>query len=615
MKKSTWIGFLAALALVFGITACGSPATNYYSVTYMTEYGTAPAKLEVEEGTILTAEQLPAITAEGYVFDGWYQSGFKAEADKLQVNSDITLTAKWKVKVIYSTEHGTAPEAITVEPGTTLYLAELKAISAEGYTFAGWYNGETKVEAGTLKVTKEVTLTAKWSLSDYAVTFDAKNGSEATKKVVAHGSKVTAPEDPVKETKNSVSYTFAGWYTSTDSGQTLAATVFDFEKTEITSEITLYAKWNESYVVTFDTNDGTEVASQTIKSGEKATKPATDPTKSALGLTTYTFANWYTSTDEGLTLSDTAFDFTKETITAPTTLYAKWTSTTAEYQFHSTPTTLDAGTDGTAGTTGTYVEFGDWPQTAKSSAVTIDTKKTKTMGGFTYYKGNDGYWYAKFENDNSYPRVIYYKVEAIKWRVLTENYNGKKLLLAENVLTNCAFYDTSNDRDGPIYPNNYRHSRIRAFLNGKDYLIDTPTASSDGTVTRTTSSCQDLQYKGFLQSAFDGQGSVKIASIDVDGNSAMNDKIFLLSKDEVENSAYGFANDTSRKHKITDYSKVVGVNSDAGYGAWWLRTPFDTADSSALFVMSSGSIQDTTGQSVDYEKFGVVPALCLNPTE
>ncbi len=166
MKKSTWMGFLAALALAFGITACGSPATNYYSVTYMTEYGTAPAKLEVEEGTILTAEQLPAITAEGYVFDGWYQSGFKAEADKLQVNSDITLTAKWKVNVIYSTEHGTAPESITVEPGTTLYLAELMAISAEGYTFAGWYNGETKVEAGTLKVTKEVTLTAKWSVSN-----------------------------------------------------------------------------------------------------------------------------------------------------------------------------------------------------------------------------------------------------------------------------------------------------------------------------------------------------------------------------------------------------------------------------------------------------------------
>ena len=35
------------------------------------------------------------------------------------------------------------------------------------------------------------------------------------------------------------------------------------------------------------------------------------------------------------------------------------------YQFHSTVTYLDAGTDGTAGTNGTYCLFGDWPQTIK----------------------------------------------------------------------------------------------------------------------------------------------------------------------------------------------------------------------------------------------------------
>ena len=94
---------------------------------------------------------------------------------------------------------------------------------------------------------------------------------------------------------------------------------------------------------------------------------------------------------------------------------------------------MDAGTDGTAGTTGTYVEFGDWPQSAKSGAVTIDTTKTKSMGGFTYYKGNDGYWYAKVGRNST---ATYYKVEAIKWRVLTTNYNqtGNALLFAERIL-------------------------------------------------------------------------------------------------------------------------------------------------------------------------------------
>jgi uncharacterized repeat protein (TIGR02543 family) len=41
-------------------------------------------------------------------------------------------------------------------------------------------------------------------------------------------------------TKNG--YTLVGWYTSTDGGQTLSYTSFDFSTT-ITEDITLYAKW------------------------------------------------------------------------------------------------------------------------------------------------------------------------------------------------------------------------------------------------------------------------------------------------------------------------------------------------------------------------------------
>lgn len=68
-----------------------------------------------------------------------------------------------------------------------------------------------------------------------------------------------------------------------------------------------------TYMVTFDTDGGSEVPSQTVAYGGLAIEP-TAPTKDG-----YTFDNWYK--DAELT---TLFDFMTETITANTTIYAKW---------------------------------------------------------------------------------------------------------------------------------------------------------------------------------------------------------------------------------------------------------------------------------------------------
>ena len=70
----------------------------------------------------------------------------------------------------------------------------------------------------------------------------------------------------------------------------------------------------DAYTVTFNTNGGSAVSPQIIKTGEHATIP-TAPTKDG-----YTFAGWYK--DAGLT---TPFNFATETINADITLYAKWT--------------------------------------------------------------------------------------------------------------------------------------------------------------------------------------------------------------------------------------------------------------------------------------------------
>lgn len=69
-----------------------------------------------------------------------------------------------------------------------------------------------------------------------------------------------------------------------------------------------------TYTVTFNSNGGSAVASQTVADGGKVTEPA-DPTKDG-----YTFGGWYK--EDTLT---TEWDFSTDTVSAATTLYAKWT--------------------------------------------------------------------------------------------------------------------------------------------------------------------------------------------------------------------------------------------------------------------------------------------------
>ena len=68
-----------------------------------------------------------------------------------------------------------------------------------------------------------------------------------------------------------------------------------------------------TYTVTFNSNGGSDVESQTVASGSKATEPAV-PSKNG-----FVFIGWYSDTS-----LESAFNF-DTAITANITLYAKWT--------------------------------------------------------------------------------------------------------------------------------------------------------------------------------------------------------------------------------------------------------------------------------------------------
>ena len=138
----------------------------------------------------------------------------------------------------------------------------------------------------------------------FIVTFD--NEGTRTTAIIDNGVKLTAPAAPTKE-----GYRFGGWYYDNNGGKAK----WDFDTDTVTRAMTLTAKWVQTYTVAFDTSGGSAVDPVTVVAGSTVTKPA-DPMKSG-----YTFGGWYKDS----TLQ-TPWDFANGTVTADTTLYAKWTA-------------------------------------------------------------------------------------------------------------------------------------------------------------------------------------------------------------------------------------------------------------------------------------------------
>ena len=146
------------------------------------------------------------------------------------------------------------------------------------------------------------------------MSYDANGGDNAPSTDTASNVTEESHKFTVSDQKPTRSgYTFLGW---ADTSSATEATIKAGDEVTATKDApnkTIYAVWQEiKYTVKFESNGGTLVKDQTVKSGEKAIKP-TDPTRSG-----YTFNGWY---DKEL---KTAYDFSTP-VTADITLYAKWT--------------------------------------------------------------------------------------------------------------------------------------------------------------------------------------------------------------------------------------------------------------------------------------------------
>ena len=176
----------------------------------------------------------------------------------------------------------------------------------KGHTFAFWYLGDDEENATAYDfdtpVTGDITLTAKWNINKYTVTFNSYGGTPVPPaQEVEYG--LTATEPATAPTKTG--YTFDGWY--------LGDEKYDFSDA-VEQNITLYANWKKNiYTVTYtDGVDGEEVfADQTYRVPFEDTTPAFKGTKTRDG---YVFDGW-----------KPAFS---DTVTGNVTYVAQWTART-----------------------------------------------------------------------------------------------------------------------------------------------------------------------------------------------------------------------------------------------------------------------------------------------
>lgn len=333
-----------------------APACTYI-VTFNSNYGTNATSSQE-----FTCGETKALTANSFSRTGYTFARWNTKADGTGTsytnqqsvnlsstnNDNITLYAQWtptQYTITYNGLEGAThnnPTNYTIESETITFTAPSERV---GYNFTGW--NPSSITKGS---TGNKTITAQW-IAKKLTNYRTSCTEPSTFTVTYNGNGNTSgsvPEDNTEYAKDAqvtvldntgnlakTSYTFNGWNTKFDG----TGTPYTAGKTfTITENTTLYAQWKSipTYTVTFDSDGGSDVASQTIEEGNRATKPA-DPTKEG-----YDFVGWYNG--------NTEFEF-DEVITGDITLTAKWNIITYNIEYtglegatHSNPVTYDVET-------------------------------------------------------------------------------------------------------------------------------------------------------------------------------------------------------------------------------------------------------------------------------
>lgn len=258
------IKFLLMLLLVVSLSLVVGCAKPKYIVSFDTDCEQVIESQEVVEEEKATKPEDPI--KEGHKFLGWF-NGDTEYVFETPVTANVSLKAKWEIcTYVVSFETGTEETIDSQDIKYNKKASQPEDPVQDGYTFGGWFNGETKWDFNS-PVKSDLVLTAKWDkIPVYNVTFKAE-GEVVEVVEVRQGKDAKAPKAPAVEGK-----TFVKW---------------EGEYKNVTADVEIIAVYEvNKYTVEFKVDGVLYGSAVTVEHGAACQAPA-NPEKEG-----YKFIGW-----------------------------------------------------------------------------------------------------------------------------------------------------------------------------------------------------------------------------------------------------------------------------------------------------------------------------------
>ena len=309
--------------------------------------------------------ELKAPSFGNHIFEGWYlDADYKTAITELNVDNvyeKMTIYSKW----LYVSQVTLNLDGGTSDTGsyTFNFGKEYKLPTAEklGYTFVGWFIGETEIDLTGVWAYKDenVQLVAKYLLDENVIKYSLPEGAINGENINVY-TVVLGTVQLINPTFGS--HIFEGWYLDSK----FENKVTELNVYNVTNGMTLYSKWQYVSNVKFDLNGSNElIEDKVFYFGQEYTLPT--PIKAGC-----LFEGWYVGDNK---VTDAVWNYKEDVV-----LTANWVATTIAINYE-----LNGG-----------VQNPDNPQTFAVYTGIIELKAPTYANGNRLFYG----WYTDIEFKN-----------------------------------------------------------------------------------------------------------------------------------------------------------------------------------------------------------------------